>query len=307
MVGNCFIIKAIHIVNTDEIRVGNAIVMSCMVTVALCALLAMSGCRKSDPDARPPASVPTRVVSCSPSLTEIAFALGAGDKVVAVSDHCDFPPAAEKLPRVGPFLSPRVESILGARPDLVLLHDVHGDLDRTLAQAGVRTLRAGIHSIEDIHAAVRSVGRALRREPDAEALLARIARELREVRPAPSRRVLVIVGRDPGTLRNLFAAGPNTYLDELLTRAGADNILHDSPTSYPRVSTETIVARAPEVIIEALHPGADPERALADWQQLSSVPAVRDGRVHVVSDRLFVTPGPRLAQTLRTLADLVGR
>jgi len=276
-----------------------------MVIPALMAASALS-CRRTD-TASPPHATPGRIVSCSPSLTEIAFALGAGDRVVAVSDHCDHPAAARKLPRVGPFLSPRVETILGARPDLVLLHHVHGDVDRTLGRAGVRTLRVGLDSIADVLAAVRSVGGALGREPQAEDLVTSIERELIRVGTAPPRRVLLVVGRDPGTLRNLFVAGPGTYLDELLGRIGAKNALFDAPTAYPRISTEIIVSRAPDVIIEALHPGADPKRALADWGQLASVPAVRNGRVHVVSDRLFVTPGPRLPQTLTSLVDLISR
>jgi iron complex transport system substrate-binding protein len=254
-----------------------------------------------------PRHVPVRIVSCSPSLTEIAFALGAGPRVVAVSDHCDHPPEVRALPRVGPFLSPRLEAILGARPDLVLLHGVQGDLDGALQRAGLRTMRIGVDRMADVRAAVEAVGVAVGRAPEAAALVARIERDLAAVRPAPPRSVLLIVGRDPGTLRNVFAAGPGTYLDELARRAGARNVVGDAATAYPRISTETIVARAPEVIVEALHPGADPDAARRDWSALATVPAVRDGRVHIVTDRLWVTPGPRLADGLRALVDLLAR
>jgi iron complex transport system substrate-binding protein len=102
----------------------------------------------------------------------------------------------------------------------------------------------------------------------------------------------------------MVAAGPGTYIDDLLRRAGVDNVLSDAPVRYVQISAEEVLARAPDVILDAVH-ADDPRKAREDWNVLAAVPAVKAGRVHVLGDPLFVTPGPRLDQAFTRLVDIL--
>lgn len=281
-----------------------------MARALLGLLLLLCACQRPAPGAAAP---PGRVVTLTPSLTEIAFALGAGDRVVGVSDYCDYPAEAARRPRVGSFLQPSLEKILALRPDLILVDGVQGDVAAALRQAGLRVLAVPMQSLGDVRAAISAVGgpEGLGRPEAASRLLAGFDRELRETseRVAGRRRprALFIVDREVGGLRGLVAAGPGSYLDELLTRAGGDNVFADLPMRYAKVAVEEVTARRPEVILDAVHvEGAEAERqASRDWQALGDVPATRRGQVHLLLTRAFVTPGPRLGAALRELSRLL--
>jgi len=254
-----------------------------------------------------------RVVCLTPSSTELVAAVGAAAWIVAVDQFSAFPPEVRKLPKVGDFLSPNLEAILAQHPDIVVVDAVQTEVARTLSSHGIRTLGVPMQTVDDVRAGLVTVGRALGREPEARAAVARLDADLRDVGALGARaltergrrpRVLFVVDRQVGGLGNLVAAGPGTYLDELLRRAGADNVLADSPVRYAKITAEEVIARAPDVILDAVH-APDAAAARADWSVLASVPAVKSGRVHVLADAVFVSPGPRLGEALRRLAPLI--
>ena len=258
-----------------------------------------------------------RVVSLTPSLTEIVFALGAGERIVGVSDFCDYPPEVKTRPRVGTFLQPSVEKILALRPDLILVDAVQQDVAAALQAAGggAQVLAIPMNDLEQVRAAILKVGSGLGdRQTEAAALLAQLDRELGEVKRLVGRRgsrpppkVLFVVDRQLGGLRGVVAAGPGTYLDELVRLAGGANIFADLKVRYAKVAVEAIEERQPEVIFDTVH--SDPTqntRVRADWLALRNVPAVQSGRIYVLADREFVTPGPRLAKALQQLVSLLG-
>jgi iron complex transport system substrate-binding protein len=255
-----------------------------------------------------PSETPARIVALTPSLVEIAFELGLGPRVVGVSSFATYPPEAARLPKVGDFLQPSIERIAGLRPDLVLLDAVQVSPAAALRAAGIRSLAVPIESIDDVRRAILAVGEAtgagerarrLVRDLDAD-LTAASVRARGRARP----RVLFAVDRELGSLRNLVCAGPGTYLDELVRRAGGENVLADAKPRFLRVAAEEILARRPTVIVDAVHT-RDAGRAREDWNVLATVPAVRTGRVYVLADPAFVTPGPRLGQMLRRLAEML--
>lgn len=255
------------------------------------------------------------MVTLTPSLTEIVFALGAGERVSGVSDYCDYPPEAQRRPRVGTFLQPSVEKILALRPDLVLVDGVQEDVAAALRAAGggAQVLAIPMNDLAQVRQSITQVGVALGdRQMAAAALLAQLDGELLAVRRLvsrgnrPPRKVLFVVDHQLGGLRGVVVAGPGTYLDELVRLAGGSNIFSDLKVRYAKVAIEAIEERQPEVILDAVHtePGRE-DKVRADWQALGQVPAVRAGRVYILSDREFVTPGPRLGQGLRRLAELI--
>jgi len=281
-----------------------------MALIAMACLLAAPSCRDRAPGtvASSPTGRPGRLVVLTPSLVEIVFALGLGPRVVGVTKFAVYPEEAQRLPQVGDFLQPSVERIVSLRPDLVLLDAVQVATEEALKAAGVRTLALPITSIAEVKRALQAVGDATGVSDRAAQLVAGLDRELAEASArsagGPRPRVLFAVDREVGSLRGLVGAGPATYLDELIRRAGGDNVLADAALRFVRVSPEEIVARRPDVILDAGH-HVDAARAARDWDLLGTVPAVRDGRVFVLDDPAFVSPGPRLGLVLRRLTALL--
>ncbi|MDG2306360.1 MAG: helical backbone metal receptor [Candidatus Binatia bacterium] len=260
--------------------------------------------------AEPPAGGARRVVSLAPSVTETIFALGAEDRLVAVSSYCDFPPAARALPRVGSYLQPNVEAILGVEPDVVIGVPTPGNRAAVdhLRRLGVEVVVVSEDTVPDAFASMRTVGRWLGKPEQAEALVADVQGQLAAVRGAaaaePRRRVLFVVGHDP-----LVVAGGALFLNELIEVAGGENVGAIGGGTWPRLSLETVVAAAPEVIIDGAMgteagPGGD-AGLLRWWEPYRSVPAVRDRRVRAQRSNALLRPGPRLGVAARELFELV--
>lgn len=274
--------------------------------MAVAALAA--GCSRSGPEA---GSGPIkRVVSTTPSSTEIVAAVAGADLLVGRDRFSSYPPAVTRLPVVGDFVSPSVEAILQLEPDLVVLDAVQVRTAEALRAGGVRTLVLEMHTIEDVLTGVSRAGQALGAPQQAAALRARLEQAIAGARAqgqarARRPRVLLVVDREIGALRGLVASGPGSYLDELVSLLGGENVLAGSAVRYPKISPETVIEAAPDVILDATHTDA-PDAALADWRALARVPAVASGRVHMIGgEGYFVSPGPRLDLALAGLAKLL--
>jgi iron complex transport system substrate-binding protein len=242
-----------------------------------------------------------RIVSLTPSATEVVAALGATALLVGVDDYSRFPPEVGKLPKVGSFLQPNLEAIVRLHPTLVIVDDVHGPTAQGLADAHVATVECPMHALGDVRTALRTVGARLDRAREADAQIAAIDAALAAARahqPAHHPRVLAIIDREAGGLGNATAAGPGSWLDDLLAAAGGDNVLAASPARYPKVSLETLLRSAPDVIIDVS--GQDPKA----WQDLD-VPAVKAGRVVALPQELFGGPTPRVAQAVAQLGKVL--
>ena len=248
-----------------------------------------------------------RIVSLVPALTEILFALGAGPQVVGVGSFETFPPDVATLPRVGALLDPDVERILALRPTLVITYGSQTDLHDQCARAGIATYVYRHGGIDTVFQTMRELGNATARGADAD----RIVRELRgrldairsRVNARATPRVLLVFDRQPKTLRGIYASGGRGFLHELLTLAGGRNVFADVPQESVQPSLETLLARAPDVILEVQAEGMMTSDATdAAWSTLASVPAVRNQRVHVLKGQYLVVPGPRLGQAAETLA-----
>ena len=262
-----------------------------------------------------PATGARRVVCMAPAFTEICFALGHGDAVAGVTDYCDFPDAARRLPRVGGFLNPNLEAIIRIAPDLVLLVPEEAELAQRLGALGIRAEVLSLYTLADIERAMRVVARRLGDPAAGEALARTWRRELqavaRERSAGAAPRVMVVVGRNPASLNNVFVAGPKTFLGELVQLAGGRNV-YQGKVRYPSLSLEGIAHADPEVIVE-MYPGmkldAAQMAALArDWDRLPALAAVRSRRVHVLDDAYLAIPGPRAVAIARALREcMAGR
>jgi iron complex transport system substrate-binding protein len=275
------------------------------VALLLAGLLGACGRRES---AATSAALPARVVALTPSCTEIVAAVGGLDRLVGVDRYSDHPAEVRRLPVVGDFLSPSFETILRLRPDLVVLDQVQSKILAGLEAAGVRALAVPMHTLDDVRAAMTRVGAALGTSEATRRAVERFESSLaalRQQRPGGTRpRVLLVVDRQLGGLGSLVAAGPGSYLDELLQLAGGDNALAGLGQRYAQISAETILRARPDVILDAVHTD-EPGRARRDWAALGEVPAVAGDRVHILADRIYVSPGPRAAAAVRGIAERI--
>ena len=252
-----------------------------------------------------PQARPARIVSLAPSITETLFALGVGDRVVAVSDFCDYPPEVKRLPRVGSFNAPSVEAVLGQRPDLVLATPSPGNHESVLAmqRLGVRVEVVDPARLADLPRVTGRIAEVAGVPEAGDRLVAAMARDMDEVRAriagAEKPRVLMLVGQDP-----LVAVGPGSFLGELLAEAGAVNVA-PAGESWPRLNVEVVIAANPDVIID-LSMGTEAGTAIADyWTRFPSIAAVRAGRVYPFRSLEALRPGPRLPQALAELARML--
>jgi iron complex transport system substrate-binding protein len=245
---------------------------------------------------------PQRIVSLIPATTEMLFLMGAGSRVAGVSNYDHFPPEVEKLPRVGGLVDPSVEALLALKPDLVIVYDTQVELKQQLERAGVPIFRYVHRGLADITETMRALGDRVGAKAVADAAARRIEQQLAAVgarvtgRPKP--KTLLIFGREPGSLRQIDASAGYGFLHDVLELAGGDDVLSDLKRQSAMLTTEMILARAPEVIVE-LHYGESLKSTLIDaerrvWNSLPSVPAVKNRRVYLLTGDEFVVPGPRI-------------
>ena len=251
-----------------------------------------------------------RIVSLVPALTEMLFAMGAGPQVVAVSSFDDFPPAVKSLPRVGALIDPDVERILTLRPDLVVTYGSQGSVEAQLGRAGIKTFSYRHGGIPAILQTLRDLGSATGRAAEAE----RKAREIEgqlgavraKVRGVARPRVLLVFGRQPQSLRQMYASGGVGFLNDILETAGGENVFSDVEQESVQPSQETLLARAPEVIVEIRSGRSDAATDVlgerSAWSPLASIPAVRNARIYFLSGAQFVIPGPRVGLAAEQLA-----
>jgi len=248
------------------------------------------------------ADEPQRIISLVPATTEMLFVMGAGRRIAGVSNYDRFPPDVARLPKVGGLLDPDVERLLSLKPDLVIVYDTQTDLKRQLERARIPMFGYVHRGLPDITETMRTLGARIGMKAAADAAAARIEQQLAAIRARvagrPRPKTLLIFGREPGALRQVDASAGYGFLHDLLELAGGSDVLGDLQKQSVEMSTEMIITRAPEVILE-LHYGDSlkPERFDAErrvWNALPSVPAVRNNRVFLLGGDEFVVPGPRI-------------
>jgi len=265
--------------------------------VGLTLLLAL-GCGKS---ADPPAATATpRLISLTPSATEVVAALGATAALVGVDEYSEYPAEVKALPKVGSFTTPNLEAIVRLRPTLVIVDDIHQNAAGALHDAGIATVECKMHTLPDVKAALHLVGDRLGKRAEADAVVARIEAAVtsaRESRPAKRPRVLLIIDREAGGIGNLVAAATGTYIDELLAVVGGENVLAGAAVKYPKLSLEEVLRAEPEVILDLSY-AARGDKGLDPWK---TVDAIRAARVVALSDAYLIAPSPRVDAALAVL------
>lgn len=285
------------------------VTLSLVVSVVVAVVLAVAGRPSAQRGAA--TSAPRRIVSLVPATTEMLFGMGAGSRLIGVGSYDRFPPEVSKLPRLGGLLDPNIEQLIALRPDLVIVYDTQTDLRQRLERANIPMWGYRLTVLPDITTTVRALGERVGLSTQAGTLASNIDAQLRAVqarvagRPRP--RTLLLFGREPGSLRGINASGGYGFLHDLVELAGGSDVLSDLKQAAVPMSSEMVLTRAPEVIIELHYGGEEWPQSRLDaerrvWSALPSVPAVRNGRVALLTGDEFVVPGPRVVQAAEQLA-----
>ena len=266
----------------------------------LSAALACAGCAERPEPPAPPASV-RRIACASPAAAEIVFALGAGALVVGVADFTDWPPEAAALPRIGGALAPSRETLLALKPDLIVAQGRAEPLAAFARAHRIAMASPALDTLGDLRAAIALLADALGAQERGRELLAELDAALSAPPPCGPVRVFIALAHAPGDFSGLMTSGAGTFLHELVERAGGSNAFADVGAPWPRVSRESIVRRAPTLILDFQPGGLDDARRaalVADWVALG----FRPEQVRLLEEDYLLRPGPRAVQSLARIA-----
>jgi iron complex transport system substrate-binding protein len=258
------------------------------------------------------ADAPKRIVSLSPDLTEMLYGVGAFSRVVGVSNYDTYPPEVAKLPRLGQLHNPNLETLTAMRPELVIINTAQAPfLEDTLRDLGLRVLKTSNRSVQEVYAAMTVIGRATGNDKEAATLVAvtrqGLDRVARKTASFPKPRVVLIVDRTPGTLRDLYTATDGSYLAELVGIAGGRIAVPAVESGYAKLSKEDLLAADPDIILDFIH-GArsrfagDPMEA---WHEMPELKAVRRHRIQGVNEDFVPHASQRIVQTAELFAKLI--
>ena len=252
--------------------------------------------------------VPQRIVSHVPSITETIFALGLAEKVVGVSDYCDYPKEAGVKPSIGDYFNPSIESIVELDPDLVLT-DGHSESIKQLDSLGITYMVIDPKDIDGIFKDIELLGKITGTEKEAEKLIKdmqeRISHVIAQVEDALRPKVFYII--DATDLNNPWTAGPGSLIDSLITMAGGENIAAEAQGAWVQFSLEAVVASDPEIVILPVKHGTafTPPEALAEHPAWGQTIAVKESSIFTIDDDLVSRYGPRIVLGLEEMARII--
>lgn len=243
------------------------------------------------------------MVSLSPHITEIIFALGAQDKLVGISDFCTYPPQTDQIERIGGLLNPNLEKLLSLKADLFIGTPAHQELALKLSEQHLRTVLLANDRFEDIFNTIDSIGVLLNKTDQAYKLQKTIHDSLayylaKVPRMQQKPKALLSIGREPGSIRKITASGNNTFIAEMWRQNGAENAFADLPAKYAQISSEALLQKNPEIIIEfKFKESWNTQKNIAnkkEWASLHNLQAVQRGHIYTLTGDYTLIPGPRI-------------
>jgi len=244
-----------------------------------------------------------RLVSLAPNLTEIIFAVGAGNRLVGDTEYCDYPAEAKSVPKIGDTMKPSIERIIGLKPDVVLVSTA-SQLEAFTRQLGDQKIAVYVtnpRSLEEVFHSIETLGDLFDEHQRGATLVAELRRRTEAVasavKPVSPVTVFYQVSNEP-----LYTIGRDGYLTDLVQRAGGVSVTADVPGAFPRFSAETALAAKPDAIILATGGSSMGTANATVAAALKNSPAVQNNRVYKVNDDHLSRPGPRLVDGLEEMA-----
>ncbi|MBS3920995.1 MAG: cobalamin-binding protein [Deltaproteobacteria bacterium] len=250
---------------------------------------------------------PKRIVSLAPNITEILFSLGLDEEVVGVSIHCNYPEKAKSRVRVGSYISIDFERVISLKPDLIIATGAGNprEMVERLERLGFPSFVIFPKRFEDVLQSIRHLGRVSAKEREALSIIESMQRRKEKVAERTKTlyrpKVFLQIGESP-----IVTVGKGSFGDDLIRLAGGENVAGKDKEMYPRLGMEEILKRSPEVIlISSMNPKGDYERILREWERWKMIPAVKQGRIHLIDSDLIDRPSPRIIEGLEEMATLI--
>ena len=247
---------------------------------------------------------PERIVSITPSTTETLFALGLGDKVVAVSNFCDYPEEAQSREKVGDYFQPNYEQIAAAEPDLVFIGNAApAEALEKFESLGLTAVSLEGNNLEETYQSILNIGKLTGTLDKAQQIVDDMKQKVSEIEekvkdaPTPSTYFVVSYGEWGN-----YTAGSGTFIDELISIAGGRNIAGNLEEPWPEFSLEKLVEEDPEVVIVSESANIEEIKSLEGYKELT---AVKENNLKLVVESLVMRPGPRLVQGLEQIAKAI--
>jgi len=266
-------------------------------------------------DASKSDTIPKRIISLAPSITETIFAVGAGQQLVAVTDFCQYPQQVQDLPSIGGYLDPSLSQIVAQQPDLVIMLDRQQTLNRQLQQLSIRTLLIDNAQLDGIVNGILAIGAASGHQQQAQTLYNQLQRQIthvkQQVADQPRKDTLLAIAHYTNSeqLELVYIAGQRDFYNDILQLAGGRNVYQDTRLKVPAVSMEGLLRMNPEVIIDIFPDAsahqADLQKVRQQWQQLTPITAVKQQQIHFIEADYATVPGPRIIQLLADIAKLL--
>lgn len=239
----------------------------------------------------------TKAVSLAPNLTEIIFAVGAGEKLVGVTTFCNYPKETEKIQKVGDTLKPNIENIIALKPDVVFVSTASQleSFAETLGKQGIKVFITNPNSLEDIYKSVEKVGEVLGKQDKANELVKELKKRVEEVesktKDVDKTKTFVQIDKSP------FTIGKDSFLTTLIEKAGGTSVTKDNEKPYFKISKETALALNPEAIILSESPdNNEPNEVFKNSE------AVKNSKVFKINADILSRPSPRIVDALEQIA-----
>jgi iron complex transport system substrate-binding protein len=253
-------------------------------------------------------NLPERIVSLAPSNTEILFALGLEDKIVGVTDYCDYPEAAKNKEKIGGFSEPNIEKIVSLKPDLVLATDMHQKPVEELEKLNIPSVVLDPKDFDDMFDSIEIIGKATDHQNEAITLVRELKERIKNVEDIVAK---IPTDKRPKVYYELWpspitSTGPGTFVDDIIQRAGGENIAGDAKKAYPQYSQEMIVAKNPDIIIFSHHGSSNQSvEDILTRQGWENISAIKNEKVVYLDENLVQRATPRLVDGLEQFVKII--
>lgn len=249
-----------------------------------------------------------RIITLSPAINEIVFALGAGDTIVGNTDYATYPEASKKIPKVGGFFSPNLEKIIALQPTLVIMQQNNHQLSQKLQRLGINTKVIKIDKLSSIKEAILTIGTVVNQEKKAQTIVDNINTALKELKGIVNhKKILIVFGRNTNLSKNVFVAGQNLYYDEIINESNNSNALQSSRKGQPILNMENIIACNPDIVLllaRSQNDNITDEALIKPWLELP-ISASKTRAVYINPNNYAGLPSDRLVLFLRDFREVL--
>ena len=250
-----------------------------------------------------------RIATLSPAINEIVYALGAGDKVVANTEYCQYPKASLSVPKIGGYFSASLEKIVAHKPSLVLMQKNNEKLAEKLEKLGIKTKVIQIDSLSHIKEAIAEIGTLVHREQEAKKIIDDINHALINLKEIVSnKKILIVIGHNTSLVKRIFVAGQNLYFENIIKASGNSNAFQSKRKGQPILNMENIIASNPDIVI-LLTPrkeiyGLKDDDLINPWKKLP-VSAAKTNSIYIIDKPYAGIPSDRLVYFLEDFKEIL--